>query len=191
MPEIIEITRSKLRKELLRLYFTNPEQEYYLRELERLSGFSAANIRRELLKLKKSGLFETRKEGNLVYYSLNKGYPLYDELKNIVFKTIGVEGALREIINMTKGIRVALIYGSFAAGEETGISDIDLLVIGKPDEEILMTKIDELEEKLKREINYTIYSRVEYHNRKRKKNSFIQNILTRPKILLKGTEGEL
>lgn len=191
MPEIIEITRSKLRKELLRLYFTNPEQEYYLRELERLSGFSAANIRRELLKLKKSGLFETRKEGNLVYYSLNKGYPLYDELKNIVFKTIGVEGALREIINMTKGIGVALIYGSFAAGEETGISDIDLLVIGKPDEEILMTKIDELEEKLKREINYTIYSRVEYHNRKRKKNSFIQNILTRPKILLKGTEGEL
>lgn len=191
MAEVIEIIRSKLRSELLRLYFTNPEKEYYLRELERLLGFSAANIRRELLKLEKTGLFKTRAEGNLVYYGLNKDYALYDELKSIIFKTIGVEGALREIMNTTKGIEVALIYGSFAAGEERGASDIDLLIIGQPDEEKLMTEIDGLEKKLKREINYTIYSRTEYDNRKKKKDTFVQNILARPKILLKGTEGEL
>lgn len=188
---VTEITRSKLRRELLSLYFTNSEREYYLRELERLLGFSVANIRRELLKLEKTGFFKSRKEGNLLYYSLNKNYPLYDEFKNIVFKTIGVEGALREIMNTTKGIEVALIYGSFAAGKETETSDIDLLIIGEPDEEKLMTNIDKLEEKLKREINYTIYSRIEYNNRKKKKDTFVQNILTRPKILLKGTEGEL
>ncbi len=191
MPEVIEITRSKLRRELLRLYFTNPENEYYLRELERLLGFSAANIRRELLKLEKTGLFKTRGEANLIYYSLNKDYPLYNELKNIVFKTIGVEGALREIMNTVRGVEVALIYGSFAAGEETGMSDIDLLIVGQPAEEELMTKIDELEEKLKREINYTIYSRTEYNDRRKKKDTFVQNILARPKIMLKGTEGEL
>jgi predicted nucleotidyltransferase len=191
MLEVMEITRSRLRKELLRLYFTNPEKEYYLRELERLLGFSAANIRRELLKLKKSGLFKTRRKGNLLYYSLNKDHPLYEEIKNIVFKTIGIEGSLREIMNEIRGVEVALIYGSFAAGKETEMSDIDLLIIGNPDEERLMTEIDELEERLKREINYTIYSKTEYNNRKRKKDTFIQNILERPKILLKGTEDEL
>lgn len=73
----------------------------------------------------------------------------------------------------------------------TGTSDIDLLVVGEPDEEKLMVEIDELEKKLKREINYTTYSRAEYDDLKRKKDGFIQNILKRPKILLKGTESEL
>jgi len=191
MSEIINITKSKLRRELLRLYFTNPEQEYYLRELERLLKFSVANIRRELLKLKRNGLFKSRKEGNLVYYGLNKEHPLYNEFKNIVFKTIGVEGALREIMDVVRGIDIAFIYGSFAAMKETGTSDIDLLIIGKSDEEELMTKVDELEKKLKREINYTIYSRAEYDDRKKNKDTFIQNILSRPKILLKGVEDEL
>lgn len=191
MSEIIEITRSKTRRELLRLYFSNSDRKYYLRELERLLGFSVANIRRELLKLEKTGLFKTKRMGNLVYYSLNKNYPLYNELKNIVFKTIGVEGALREIINAIQGVEIALIYGSFATGKEMEMSDIDLLIIGSPNEEELMTDIDKLEEKLRREINYTIYSRNEYKNRKRKRDTFIRNILTRPKILLKGTENEL
>jgi len=191
MSEIIEITRSKTRRELLRLYFSNSDRKYYLRELERLLGFSVANIRRELLKLEKTGLFKTKRMGNLVYYSLNKNYPLYNELKNIIFKTIGVEGALREIINVMPGVEIALVYGSFATGKETEMSDIDLLIIGSPNEDELMTDIDKLEEKLRREINYTIYSRKEYKNRKRKRDTFIQNILTRPKILLKGTENEL
>jgi len=191
MSEIIEITRSKTRRELLRLYFSNSDRKYYLRELERLLGFSVANIRRELLKLEKTGLFKTKRMGNLVYYSLNKNYPLYNELKNIIFKTIGVEGALREIINAMPGVEIALVYGSFATGKETEMSDIDLLIIGSPNEDELMTDIDKLEEKLRREINYTIYSRKEYKNRKRKRDTFIQNILTRPKILLKGTENEL
>lgn len=191
MPEVIEITRSKLRKELLRLYFTNPEQQYYLRELERILGSYAGTIRRELLKLENTGLFTTRRQGNLLYYRLNQNHPLYGEFKSIVFKTIGVEGALREIIEKTAGVHLALVYGSFASGKETGMSDIDLLVIGDPDEGKLMTKVDKLEEKLKREINYTIYSQAEYEKRKRKRDSFIQNILKRPKIILKGSEDEL
>ena len=89
------------------------------------------------------------------------------------------------------GVEVALIYGSFAAGEETGASDVDLLIIGTPDDEKLMVQIDELENQLKREINYTLYLRTEYDNRKKGGDTFIQNILARPKILLKGTENEL
>ena len=186
-----EITRSKLRRELLRLYFANSDKEFYLRELERLLGFSVANIRRELLKLEKSGLFKSRRAGNLLYYSLNKNYPLFGELKSMVFKTIGIEGSLRKLMSTTMGVEVALIYGSFAAGEETGASDVDLLIIGTPDDEKLMVQIDELENQLKREINYTLYLRTEYDNRKKGGDTFIQNILARPKILLKGTENEL
>ncbi|MDI6807895.1 MAG: nucleotidyltransferase domain-containing protein [Candidatus Eisenbacteria bacterium] len=191
MQTLLEITRSKVRRDLLRLYFTNVDEEYYLRQLERLLGFSAANIRRDLLKLKETGLFKTRAVGNLVFYSLNKDYPLCNELKSIVFKTIGVEGSLKKIVNATEGVEVAMIYGSFAAGEETGKSDIDLLIIGEPNEEYLMAGIDKLERDLRREINYTIYSKMEYKKRKRKNDSFIRKVLTKPKIMLEGSEDDL
>jgi len=51
--DMLQITKSKLREELLNLYFTNPNKRFYLRELERILGFSVGNIRRELIKLKK------------------------------------------------------------------------------------------------------------------------------------------
>ena len=186
-----DMTRSNLRRELLRLYFSNPEQKYYLRELERALGLSVANIRRELLKLEKTGLFKRKKVGNLLYYYLDRSYPLYEELRNMVFKTIGIAGSLKSIFDRLEGVEQALIYGSYAAGEETGASDIDVLVIGSPDEEALMELIEELEHKLKREINYTIYSRSEYEGRKTRGDSLARNIMERPKIMIKGNEDEL
>jgi 2-polyprenyl-3-methyl-5-hydroxy-6-metoxy-1,4-benzoquinol methylase len=63
MLETLYITKSKIRRDLLALFFTNPLQKYYLRELERLTGHSAGSIRRELLKFQKDGLFLTQKVG--------------------------------------------------------------------------------------------------------------------------------
>ena len=76
--DLFRITKSKLREELLALYFTNPNKKYYLRELERLLNFSVGNIRRELIKLERTGLFLSENKGNLVYYYLNQSYPLFE-----------------------------------------------------------------------------------------------------------------
>ena len=68
--DLFSITKSKLREQLLALYFTNPDKKYYLRELERILKFSVGNIRRELIKLQSAGLFLSESKGNLVYYYL-------------------------------------------------------------------------------------------------------------------------
>jgi hypothetical protein len=44
---------------------------------------------------------------------------------------------------------------------------------------------------LGREINYNIYPPAEFNEKKRKKDSFITNILKRPKIILKGALGAI
>jgi hypothetical protein len=44
MSEPLGLTKSKLRKDLLGLYFTNPDREYYLRELERMINFFLGSI---------------------------------------------------------------------------------------------------------------------------------------------------
>jgi predicted nucleotidyltransferase len=188
---MLDFSRSKLRKDLFRLYFSNPDRDYYLRELERLLGHSVANIRRELIKLEKAGVFIRQERGNLTYYGLNKRHPLYEELTNIVAKTIGIEGSVRNIVARDTGIQAAFIYGSYAAGAQTADSDIDVLIIGRPDEQRLMAEIDALEKRIQRDINYTVYSLLEYRRRKKVKDSFIVNVIQRPKILLKGAENEV
>lgn len=191
MLESLYITKSKIRQDLLALFFTNPSHKYYLRELERILGYSAGNIRRELLKYRKDGLFNTQKVGNLLYYSVNTKHPLFKELKAIVSKTVGIEGSLRSALLSFQAIELAFIYGSFAAKREKGTSDIDLMIIGDPDTSRLNEKISELEEKLRRDINPTIYSLQEYKMRKRSKSGFIMDVLKAPKIILIGKESDL
>lgn len=183
------LTKSKLRRELLRLYFTNPDGKYYLRQLERLLGYPVAYIRRELIKLNKEGIFQSERQGNLVYYSVNKSYPLYEEIKSMVFKTVGVEGSLREILSALKDIHSAFVFGSFAKAEEAVTSDIDLFLIGNPDEDLLIEKINDLEKKIHREINYHIYSARDFNKAKQEGDSFILNLIKQPKVFLIGDES--
>jgi predicted nucleotidyltransferase len=176
---------------LLALFFTNPDRSYYLRELQRMLGYSAGNIRRELLKLQSGRLFETKQTGNLLYYSLNGKHPLFHEIKSIVQKTIGVEGAIRKALSSIEGIDIAFLYGSFAKGDARIASDIDLFIIGRVDERNLVRMISKAEKKLLREINYSLYSRADFMKKKREKDSFIRDILEGPKIFLVGGPNEL
>src|SRR6056297_746699 len=189
--DILSIKKSKLREDLLTLYFTNPDNKYYLRELERILNYSVANIRRELIKLENTGLFLSENKGNQVYYYLNKSYPLFDELKSIIFKTSGVPKLLHGILINFKNITHAFIYGSFAKEEQREDSDIDLLIIGKINEDELIDKLNILEKKLQREINYTLYSREEFKRKIEKRNTFIIDIIESKKIFLLGNENEL
>jgi len=188
--EILQITKSRLREELLNLYFTNPNKKFYLRELERILGFSVGNIRRELIKLKKMGLFLTENKGNLTYYYLNKSFPLFQEFKSIILKTSGAPRMLKESLKKIKGIECAFIYGSFAKDEEKEASDIDLFIIGKVDEGKLIDEANKLEKKLQREINFTLYEKSDFEQKK-KGNPFILEVIKERKIFLIGDKSEL
>lgn len=185
------ILKSKVRTALFRLYFSNVDAAYYLRELERILSIPVAMIRKELLQLEKEGIFVSSRKGNLVFYSLNKDFPLFDELKGIVLKTVGAAGLLKEQLAAVPGIEIAFIFGSFARSDENLMSDIDVFIIGKPEEAELLRAIRKAECMLKREINYVMHSRSEYQIRKKKGDPFIKEILSKPKIFLIGKESEL
>lgn len=191
MLESLYISKSKIRRDLLSLFFTNPSQKYYLRELQRVLGYSPGSMRRELLRFEKDGLFNTERVGNLLYYSLNTNHPLFQEMKSIVSKTIGVEGSLKKTLYAIEKIKVAFIYGSFAQNREKAASDIDLMIIGNPDTSLLNEKIAELEKRLKREINPTIYSLEEYRAKKKAKSGFVMELLKQAKIMLIGKLDDL
>ncbi len=189
--DISTIFKSKTRKALYRLFYTNPERRYYLRELERMLGIPVSMIRKELIRFEKEGSFLSEKKGNLTFYYVNKSYPLFEEVRSIVFKTIGVAGLLRKELEKIKGIESAFIYGSFSKNEARADSDIDLFIIGKVDEDELIRQLGKIEKDLKREINHSLYTKAEFEKKKKEKDSFITDLLENPKIFLLGDKNEL
>lgn len=189
--DILGLTKSRTREKILRLFFSDVEKKYYLRELERILDLPVGNIRRELLRLEKSGLFKKDKRGNLIYYSVNKLSPIYKEVKSIISKTIGVEGLMKNDLKRIKDIKIAFIFGSYAKQEEDSFSDIDLMIIGNPDEDALIVKVSKIEKKVNREINYHIFSISDWKEKIKENNPFIKNILIQAKIFLIGNQDDL
>lgn len=183
---------SKTRQVLLSTFFNAPEKEYYTRQLASMHGMSVGTIHRELKNLIASEIFTVRNVGNIKLFSLNRKNPIYEELKNIIYKTEGIVKFVKNAISKVNGIRVAFIYGSFAKGDERQDSDIDIFLIGDDiDEDALVISISNLEKKLFKEINYTRYTESEYKKEKKKKNSFILEVIKAKKIFINGGDDDL
>ncbi len=182
---------SRVRIELLSTFFLNDEMDFYVRELERITGEDYKNITCELRNLEGIGLLRSRKQGNLKYYGLHKEFLLYEELKSIIAKTRGAVPTLKEILLKQKDIDFAFIYGSLASGGNTAKSDIDLMVIGKIPLEDLLTLLRKPERVLARDINPSLYDFSEIKSRLKENDPFITQVLNGPKILLVGDESEL
>ena len=111
--------------------------------------------------------------------------------KNIVFKTVGIQGALSGLLSSLDGIKAAFIYGSYAKNQDNAQSDVDLFIIGDIDENSLVVKINKLEKETQREVNYNLYSRQDFQKKKKEKDPFIEDVLENKKIFLIGSENEL
>lgn len=179
---------SKTKRKLLSLFLLNPEREFYLREIARLTGEQPNAVIGELKKLDKLGLIKAERRGNSVFYKADKMSPIYDELKRIVLKTDGLGEELAKFIRKTHGVEFAFVYGSTARGDERANSDIDLMVIGDVNPDELLEQVGKAEKSLMRELNYTIYPRKELT---RNESGFIDEVLRDEKIMLVGDEREL
>lgn len=168
--------KSKARQNILKLFFANEEKSFYLSEIAKIIKVSVGTCQRELNRLISSGILKTEKKANLNFYFLNKQNPLLREIRNIFVKTLGIEIELKKIIKSIKGVKYALIFGSYVKGGFRADSDIDLLIIGQINENELIRKIKILETAIQREINYHLYSENDF-KQKLKQKSFLRNIL--------------
>ena len=182
---------SKIRIKLLDIFLSSPNARFYIRELGRRIKEEAKNVSRELKNLEALGLLISELLGKQKYYFVNKNFFLYPELESIIFKTTGVQGILKEALDRLEGIEAAFIYGSYAVGKQTESSDVDLLIIGKPDMTGLNEIISELEDKLHREINYMCFDQKEFKERKETEDAFVTEVLSQDKVMLKGSEDAI
>jgi len=174
------------RGEILELFFKNSDREFYFREIAASLNKEPGAIQNYLNSLVKQNILQDERKGNMRFFKLNKNHPIYEEIKSIISKTIGIEYKLKELVSVLSKVEYAFIFGSIAKGKEYGDSDIDLLLIGEVNQDFLVEKISKLQSELSREINYQIYTKDEVIKKLTERNEFFKNIFSEPIIHLKG-----
>src|SRR6185295_19296116 len=97
----------------LRLLYGQPERSFFANELIELTRSGSGAVQRELARLTDSGLVTSRAIGRQRHYQANPAAPIYEELKRIVVKTIGVVDPLRAAVAPIAGrMSLAIVYGS-------------------------------------------------------------------------------
>lgn len=181
---------SKTRVKLLSEMLLSSDREYHIRELSRIIDISPIYVQKELKNLQSLGLLTSRKQGNMVLYVLDKSSTISDDLKRIFLKTEVVGTEILKSLDKSK-IQYALIYGSFAKGVETTKSDIDLLVIGDIDEDVLLKSVSKAEGKVGREISYVLWTPKEFAQKARQKIPLLLEILKTDVVMIIGEQHEL
>ena len=168
--------RSELRRKLLTFFYVNRSARVYVRQLAGELQVDSTNLSRELARLEREGLLHSEVEGRQRYYCLNRKYTYLKPLYAMLQGSIGVQPALKRAVDAVPGIESAWLYGSFAKNEADASSDIDLLIVGLPDQSQLASKIRATEKILRKEINYTILTSQELEGRLAIGDAFIRDI---------------
>ena len=168
--------RSNLRRGLLAHLYSNRSARFYVRQMAALLGVDPTNLSRELARLEKEGLLRSETEGRQRYYSINPEYPYLKPLFTMLRGSIGIVPRLQEALTGIEGIDAAYIYGSFAKDEADASSDIDLLIIGEPEQAALAAEIRRAEKVLKRDVNYTLLKSQELKRKLKSQDPFVTDI---------------
>lgn len=183
---------SEYRKRILGLLLLKPDASYHVRELARLTNTAPGTIHKELVKLTEGGILQSKKVGNQVHYSANMQCPIFEELAGILRKTSGLADVIAEALSRVRDqILFALVFGSVARGDQQANSDIDVMVIGDISFGDVVSLLHDDQATLKREINPVVYSIDGFKSRIDKNDSFIKEVLSKPKLFIIGSENEL
>ena len=189
-PALKTLVGSTGRARILAHFFLHPGEAFHIRELARLLAESPGSLLRDLRRLEAIRLLQTERVGNQVRYSLDQKHPLYRDLQRMILKTTAVDAVLREALQSVRDIELAVLYGSFAKGEATSRSDLDLMIIGNATDRALAPAIEKAEQSLGREVSYTRYPREEAREKIRQRNSFVHNVLGGPTVLVLGSSDD-
>jgi predicted nucleotidyltransferase len=188
---VIEALLPKVRRDILALLLSRPDEAFYQREIVRATEGGKGAVERELRALTGASILVREDRGNRAYYRANQGCPIYPELHGLMLKTAGLADVLREALAQVEGIRLAFIFGSMAKGIGDAKSDVDVLVVGEASFADISGALLPAQERLNREITPTVYTPEEFVGRLKSKHHFLMRVVQEPKIMLVGASDDL
>ncbi len=153
-----ELITSKTRLRLLIKFFISQANRGYLNGLANEMGESTNSIRKELNHLFDAGYINKIKKDNKIEYEVNSKHPLYETLKKVVYKHLGLEDIVSTVIDRMGNVKQIILIGDYAKGIDSG--NIEIILIG---ENLNFKYINQLENKIenliKRKVSFYLASK--------------------------------
>lgn len=143
-----ELIASKTRLRLLIKFFVSQANRGYLNGLAHEMGESTNAIRKELNHLHGAGYLDRIKVDNKIEYKANIKHPLFEVLRKIVLKHLGLEDVVENVLDKMGDVDQIILIGDYARGVDSGF--IEVVLIGKG---LNMDYISHLENKIENLIN--------------------------------------
>ena len=165
---LLPILRSRGQAEILCAILTNPNREWTLGQLAKVSGQSLPTVQREVERAEAAALVESRRLGRQRLVKAGPS-PIAIMLADLLLMSYGPKFVIAEEFAGIKGIVHLFIFGSWAARYE-GVEgfppqDIDVLVIGNVDFSEVTNASIAASKKLQIDVNPSIQSHTWWKNK--------------------------
>jgi len=155
----------------LNIFLNNPQQEYYLRELEIKLKRNPKLLFKDLHYFIELDILVVKKYANIKKYKLKKDSEFVKSLQRMWILYL-----LKPLINVLKNkVDKIILYGSFANQTYVSMSDIDILVL-TDEHRLIVKEVSDLEHKLNKEASFITMSSLDYYRKLKNKESFINNV---------------
>lgn len=191
MAKLTDFMISKVRVKMLELFFRNPNDLFYVREITREIDEEINAVRRELDRMESTGILKQEKRGNRLYYFLNRQYDYYPELLRLSVKSGGLGAQIKKIRKEIGSPKFVMFSGKFAQYKARGVDEVDILFVGDIKTQPLEPLLKLEQERRGHEINYTVMSVEEFEFRKTRRDPFIIEVLGGGRIMVIGDEDAL
>jgi predicted nucleotidyltransferase len=180
------------RRDALALLLLHPETSLHVREIARATGKAPGTLLRELNRLADAGVLIRKPVGNQVHFQADIRCTIYDDLRNLLKKTVGIVDVLRETLApLADKIHAAFVYGSIARGDERAGSDLDLMIIGEAKFADVVEALGHAQEVLRREINPALFPARELRRKLADGEPFLERVLADKKMFVIGGDDDL
>ena len=151
------LLQGKIRVKLLTKLLLNPSNIVYLRGLEKEFGVSSNTVRSELNKLSEVKLIELvdNLETNQKQYRANVKHPLFDNLRGLILKQVGIDALIEKVFNKLGEIDQVYLTNDWAEGKESPF--VDLVVVGNVNRNNLNDLITKAELLIHKKIRIALY----------------------------------
>ena len=139
---------SKTRLRLLIKFFMSQANKAHLNGLANEFGESTNSIRKELNNLYSAGYILKSKSNNKIEYNVNPNHPLYETMRKVVMKHLGLEDIVETVLEKMGTIEKIILIGDYAKGIDSG--NIEVILTGR---DLDMEYISNIEKKMEKLIN--------------------------------------
>jgi DNA-binding HxlR family transcriptional regulator len=185
---LAQLLSSKPKSKLINLLLAYPERSFSATELKNSTAISVDFLKKTLKELAKMDFVQLSGKNKAKYYQVNRRFPLYPELLNMLRKNKSFpEDTLAHAAMKVGECKLIILTGVFGGKPRM---ETDILFVGRVSARKLEQFLRLAEKYAEQEVNYTVFTTSEFEYRQSMNDRFIKNILeSNPAVVLDKTKS--